>query len=127
MTATKANDTVRLTVAQAIVKFLQVQYSERDGERRRLVQAMFGIFGHGNVHGLGQALHEHGQDMPFYQPRNEQSMVHTAIGFAKANQRLATIACTSSIGPGATNMLTGAATATITTSTATTTASAPFA
>ena len=113
MTTTKSNETIRLTVGQAIVKYLQVQYSERDGERRRLIQATFGIFGHGNVHGLGQALYEYGQDMPFYQPRNEQSMVHTAIGFAKANQRLATIACTSSIGPGATNLLTGAATATI--------------
>ncbi len=108
-----SNDTVRLTVGQAIVKYLQVQFSERDGDRRRLIHAAFGIFGHGNVHGLGQAFYEYGTDIPFYQPRNEQSMVHTAIGFAKANQRLATIACTSSIGPGATNMLTGAATATI--------------
>jgi 3D-(3,5/4)-trihydroxycyclohexane-1,2-dione acylhydrolase (decyclizing) len=111
--AGKLNDTVRLTVGQAIVKYLQVQFSERDENKRRLVHAAFGIFGHGNVHGLGQALREYGTDLPFYQPRNEQSMVHTAIGFAKANQRLATIACTSSIGPGATNMLTGAATATI--------------
>jgi 3D-(3,5/4)-trihydroxycyclohexane-1,2-dione acylhydrolase (decyclizing) len=74
---------------------------------------MFGIFGHGNVAGLGQALYEYGQALPYYQCRNEQSMVHTAIGFAKANLRLATLACTSSIGPGATNMITGAATATI--------------
>jgi 3D-(3,5/4)-trihydroxycyclohexane-1,2-dione acylhydrolase (decyclizing) len=105
--------TLRLTTAQAIVKYLQVQYSEQDGERRRLIAGMFGIFGHGNVAGLGQALTEYGQDLPYYQPRNEQSMVHTAAGYAKANRRLATLACTSSIGPGATNMITGAATATI--------------
>ncbi|MCA1553370.1 MAG: 3D-(3,5/4)-trihydroxycyclohexane-1,2-dione acylhydrolase (decyclizing), partial [Chloroflexi bacterium] len=104
---------MRLTVAQALVKFLQVQYSEHDGERQRLIPAMFGIFGHGNVAGLGQALYEYGDELPYYQPCNEQSMVHTAIGFAKANLRRATFACTSSIGPGATNMLTGAATATI--------------
>src|SRR5215471_19270529 len=101
----------RLTMAQALVKYLQAQYSERDGKSRRLIPAIFGIFGHGNVAGLGQALYECGQDLPYYQPRNEQSMVHTAAGFAKANLRLATLACTSSIGPGATNMITGAATA----------------
>src|SRR6266700_3864396 len=95
--------TVRLTVAQALVKYLQVQYSERDGSSRRLIPALFGIFGHGNVAGLGQALFEYGQDLPYYQPCNEQSMVYTAIGFAKANLRLSTLACTSSIGPGATN------------------------
>ncbi len=105
--------TVRLTVAQALVKYLQVQFSRRDGRSRRLIPAMFGIFGHGNVAGLGQALYEYGADLPYYQPCNEQSMVHTAAGYAKANYRLATMACTSSIGPGATNMLTGAATATI--------------
>src|SRR5215471_1272953 len=103
----------RLTMAQALVKYLQVQYSERDGKSRRLIPAIFGIFGHGNVAGLGQALYEYGHDLPYHQPRNEQSMVHTAIGFAKANRRLATLACTSSIGPGATNMITGAATATV--------------
>ena len=74
---------------------------------------MFGIFGHGNVCGIGQALEECGRDLPYYQPCNEQSMVHTAIGFAKANRRLATLACTASIGPGSTNMITGAAAATI--------------
>src|SRR5438876_8326148 len=74
---------------------------------------MFGIFGHGNAAGLGQALHAYGHALTYYQPCNEQSMVHTAIGFAKANLRLSTLACTSSIGPGATNMITGAATATI--------------
>lgn len=105
--------TVRLTMAQAVVKYLQAQYSERDGRRRRLIPAIFGIFGHGNVAGLGQAIEEYGQELPFYQPCHEQSMVHTASGFAKANLRLSTFACTSSIGPGATNMVTGAATATL--------------
>ena len=100
-------------MAQALVKYLQVQYSERDGKTRRLIPAMFGIFGHGNVAGLGQALCEYGQKLPFYRPNHEQSMVHTAVGFAKANHRLATLACTSSIGPGATNMITGAAVATL--------------
>jgi 3D-(3,5/4)-trihydroxycyclohexane-1,2-dione acylhydrolase (decyclizing) len=105
--------TVRLTMAQALVKYLQVQYSERDGERQRLIPGLFGIFGHGNVAGLGQALEEHGRELPYYQPCNEQSMVHTAVGYAKATCRRATLACTSSIGPGATNMLSGAALATI--------------
>ena len=106
-------ESIRLTMAQAIVKFLQAQYSERDGKRRRFIPAIFGIFGHGNVAGLGQALQEYGAELPYFQPHNEQSMVHTASGFAKANRRLATLACTSSIGPGATNMITGAATATL--------------
>ena len=106
-------ESIRLTMAQALVKYLQVQQSERDGERRRLIPAIFGIFGHGNVAGIGQALYEYGQELPYYQPCNEQSMVHTAMGFAKANRRCATFACSSSIGPGATNMITGAATATI--------------
>ncbi|MDE0184995.1 MAG: 3D-(3,5/4)-trihydroxycyclohexane-1,2-dione acylhydrolase (decyclizing) [Candidatus Poribacteria bacterium] len=103
--------TIRLTMAQALVKYLQVQYSERDGKTRRLIPSIFGIFGHGNVAGLGQALFEYGQELPYRQPRNEQSMVHAALGYAKANNRLAALACTSSIGPGATNMVTGAATA----------------
>ncbi len=110
---TNSQKTLRLTMAQALVKYLQVQYSERDGRTQRLIPAIFGIFGHGNVAGLGQALFEYGHHLPYYQPCNEQSMVHTAAGFAKANLRLATFACTSSIGPGATNMLTGAALATI--------------
>ena len=109
----QSRKTIPLTMAQALVKFLQVQYSERDGKARRLIPAMFGIFGHGNVAGLGQALYEYGQELPFYRPNHEQSMVHTAVGFAKANHRLATLACTSSIGPGATNMITGAAVATL--------------
>jgi 3D-(3,5/4)-trihydroxycyclohexane-1,2-dione acylhydrolase (decyclizing) len=104
---------LRLTMAQALVKYLQTQYSERDGQTRRLIPALFGIFGHGNVCGLGQALEECGGELPYYQPCNEQAMVHTAIGYAKANRRLATLACTASIGPGSTNMITGAATATI--------------
>jgi 3D-(3,5/4)-trihydroxycyclohexane-1,2-dione acylhydrolase (decyclizing) len=103
----------RLTLAQAIVKFLQVQYSEYDGEQQRFIQGIWGIFGHGNVSGLSQALVEYGQDLPYHQPRNEQSMVHASTGFARAKRRKATMACTSSIGPGSTNMITGAATATI--------------
>src|SRR6184192_4956263 len=74
---------------------------------------MFGIFGHGNVHGLGQAVDEYGTELTFFQGHNEQSMVHAAVGYAKATRRRATLACTSSIGPGATNMVTGAAEATI--------------
>ena len=113
MWISKTDQTTRLTMAQAVVKYLQVQYSERDGARRRLIPAMWGIFGHGNVAGLGQALAEVGADLPFYQPHNEQSMVHTASGYAKANLRLSTFACTASVGPGSTNMITGAATATL--------------
>ncbi len=113
MASGQSSSTTRLTMAQALVKYLSVQFSERDGKERRLIPAIFGIFGHGNVAGLGQALYEYGQELPYYQPRNEQSMVHTACGYAKANNRLATLACTSSIGPGSTNMITGAALATI--------------
>ena len=113
MRQSRAPATGLLTVGQALVKFLSRQYSERDGHRRRLIPAIFGIFGHGNVSGLGQALESAGADLPHYQSRNEQSMVHTASGYAKAALRTATLACTSSIGPGATNMVTGAATATI--------------
>lgn len=104
-------DTVRLTMGQALVKFLQVQYTEYDGEEQRFIPAIWGIFGHGNVSGLSQALWEYGADLPYYQPANEQSMVHAASGYARARLRLQTFACTSSIGPGATNMITGAATA----------------
>ena len=105
--------TVRLTTAQAIVRFLGAQYSVRDGRRQRLVPAMLGIFGHGNVAGLGQALDEYQAELPYIQGRNEQSLVHIATAFAKTSRRNATLAVTSSIGPGATNMITGAALATI--------------
>src|SRR5438270_3059727 len=113
MGKTEKNQTIRLTVGQAIVKYLQAQHSKQDNQQQRLIRGMFGIFGHGNVAGLGQALYEYGQDLPYYQPCNEQSMVHTAVGFAKSTRRRATMACTSSIGPGATNMMSGAALATI--------------
>ncbi|WP_234535726.1 3D-(3,5/4)-trihydroxycyclohexane-1,2-dione acylhydrolase (decyclizing) [Streptomyces shenzhenensis] len=105
--------TIRLTVAQALVRFLAAQYTERDGERRRLIGATWGIFGHGNVAGLGQALLQHGDEMPYHQGRNEQAMVHAAVGYARQSNRLATHAVTTSIGPGATNLVTGAALATI--------------
>ncbi len=113
MSAKRNSRKIRLTTAQAMVRYLQVQYSERDGEKHRLIRGIFGIFGHGNVTGLGQALEECGAELPYFQGRNEQGMVHVASGFAKASKRLSTFACTSSIGPGATNMMTGAATATI--------------
>jgi 3D-(3,5/4)-trihydroxycyclohexane-1,2-dione acylhydrolase (decyclizing) len=107
-------NTVTLNMAAALVKFLQQQYVRRDGTEHRLINGVFGIFGHGNVTGFGQAIEEHGgRALPYFQPKTEQAMVHTAIAFAKARRRLGTFACTSSIGPGATNMLTGAATATI--------------
>ena len=104
---------MRLTVGQALIRFLANQYSERDGVEQRLIPGCFGIFGHGNVAGVGQALLEHGEEMPYMLARNEQAMVHAAAGFARQKNRLATYACTSSIGPGATNMVTGAALATI--------------
>ncbi|MGW0837790.1 3D-(3,5/4)-trihydroxycyclohexane-1,2-dione acylhydrolase (decyclizing) [Streptomyces prunicolor] len=105
--------TTRLTVAQALVRFLSVQYTERDGVRRRLIDATWGIFGHGNVAGLGQALIEYADEMSFHQGRNEQSMVHAAVGYARQSNRLSAHAVTTSIGPGATNLVTGAALATI--------------
>jgi 3D-(3,5/4)-trihydroxycyclohexane-1,2-dione acylhydrolase (decyclizing) len=104
---------MRLTVAQALVRFLSVQYGERDGQEQRLIAGCFGIFGHGNVAGVGQALLQHAEELPFYHARNEQAMVHTAAAYARQKNRLSTLACTSSIGPGATNMVTGAALATI--------------
>ncbi|MFJ4364219.1 3D-(3,5/4)-trihydroxycyclohexane-1,2-dione acylhydrolase (decyclizing) [Streptomyces chartreusis] len=106
--------TVRLTVAQALVRFLSAQYTERDGVRHRLIAGTWGIFGHGNVAGLGQALLQAGEDvMPYHQGRNEQSMVHAAVGHARQLDRLSAQAVTTSIGPGATNLVTGAALATI--------------
>ncbi|MDX1601033.1 MAG: thiamine pyrophosphate-binding protein, partial [Anaerolineales bacterium] len=104
--------TVRLTMAQALIRFLKAQYVARDGKEQPFFAGCFGIFGHGNVAGVGQALQET-PDFRYYQARNEQAMVHTAAAFAKMNDRLRTFACTSSIGPGATNMITGAAGATI--------------
>ena len=104
---------MRLTVAQAIVRFLGAQHTERDGEQRRLIAGCFGIFGHGNVAGIGQALLQEPDLMPYYQGRNEQGMVHAAAGYARMSDRLSTLACTASVGPGSTNMVTGAALATI--------------
>ena len=105
-------DTERLTMAQAIVRFLKNQYSERDGVEQPFFGGCFGIFGHGNVAGIGQALQQY-PDFRYYQTRNEQAMVHTAAAYAKHTNRMRTLVCTSSIGPGASNMVTGAATATI--------------
>jgi 3D-(3,5/4)-trihydroxycyclohexane-1,2-dione acylhydrolase (decyclizing) len=105
---------VRLTAAQALVRYLAAQWSERDGERRRVIPGIFGIFGHGNVCGLGPALEEDaGRELAFHQPKNEQAMVHAAIGYARARSLLSTMACTASIGPGSANLLTGAASATV--------------
>lgn len=111
--------TIRLTVGQAIVRYLSQQYTERDGVERRFIRGVFGIFGHGNVAGLGQALlqnevsPEEGEDrVEFWHGRNEQGMVHAAAAYAKASNRLETLAVTSSVGPGALNMVTGAALAT---------------
>jgi 3D-(3,5/4)-trihydroxycyclohexane-1,2-dione acylhydrolase (decyclizing) len=109
--------TVRLTVAQALVRFLASQYTERDGQRQRLIEGCWGIFGHGNVAGVGQALLQAAEtgdaDLKYYLARNEQAMVHASVGFARMRNRLQTFACTASIGPGSTNMVTGAALATI--------------
>ncbi|WP_405872590.1 MULTISPECIES: 3D-(3,5/4)-trihydroxycyclohexane-1,2-dione acylhydrolase (decyclizing) [unclassified Streptomyces] len=121
---TPTTSTTRLTVAQALVRFLSVQYTERDGVRQRLIGATWGIFGHGNVAGIGQALIEYATVpsggtpptppvMPYHQGRNEQAMVHAAVGYARQSNRLSTHAVTTSIGPGATNLVTGAALATI--------------
>ena len=119
---TSPSGTVRLTVAQATVRFLANQWTERDGERRRLFAGCFGIFGHGNVAGIGQALLQEevraadaGEvpGLPYVLARNEQAMVHTSVAYARQKDRLQTWVCTASVGPGSTNMLTGAALATI--------------
>ncbi len=102
-----------LTVAQALVRFLAVQEVERDGTRQRFFAGCLGIFGHGNVAGLGQALAQHQDLLPYHPARNEQAMVHIAAGYARQRNRLGTWACTTSVGPGATNLVTGAALATI--------------
>ncbi|WP_216332473.1 3D-(3,5/4)-trihydroxycyclohexane-1,2-dione acylhydrolase (decyclizing) [Rhizobium sp. X9] len=107
------SNTIRLTAAQATIMYLQKQFSVFDGERERLIGGIFGIFGHGNVASISQAIDEYGNELPYYQPKNEQAMVHAAIGYAKMRNRRATLACTASIGPGSTNMITGAATATV--------------
>ncbi|MDX6386847.1 MAG: hypothetical protein QOD85_649 [Gaiellaceae bacterium] len=103
----------RLTAAQALIRFLAGQRVERDGVEQRFFEGCFGIFGHGNVAGIGQALYQQPELLTYYQARNEQAMVHTAVGFARMKNRLATLACTTSIGPGATNLVTGAALATV--------------
>ncbi len=106
-------ETRRLTMAQALVLYCSRQYTDAAGERRRLIPRVLGIFGHGNVAGLGAALDEFRNQMPYVQGRNEQSLVHAAVAYAKASRRRSVLAVTSSIGPGATNMVTGAALATI--------------
>src|SRR3989475_6090286 len=104
---------IRLTAAQTLVRFLAEQYVERDGVEHRFFGGCFGIFGHGNVAGIGEALYESPELLTYYQGRSEQGMVHAAIGYARMRNRLGALACTTSIGPGATNMVTGAATATV--------------
>lgn len=106
---------IRLTTGQAVVRFIARQFVERDGRESRFIEGIWGIFGHGNVAGLGQGIVEcaHAEGLRFYRPQNEQAMVHTAAAFAKHRNRLSAFACTTSIGPGAANMITGAAGATI--------------
>jgi 3D-(3,5/4)-trihydroxycyclohexane-1,2-dione acylhydrolase (decyclizing) len=104
---------MRLTAAQALVRFLAEQVVERDGIEHRFFGGCFGIFGHGNVAGIGEALFERPDLLTYFQARNEQAMVHTATGYARMRNRLGALVCTSSIGPGATNMVTGAALATV--------------
>lgn len=105
--------TRRLTMAQALILYLSKQYVARDGVENPFFAGVWGIFGHGNVAGIGQALHQLKHEMRYYQSRNEQAQVHTAVAYAKHKNRMQTFACTSSIGPGATNMITGAALATV--------------
>src|SRR6266446_317965 len=105
--------TKRLTMAQALISYLSRQYVARDGQENPFFAGVWGIFGHGNVAGIGQALQQYSKDIRYYQSRNEQAQVHAAVAYAKHKNRLQTFACTSSIGPGATNMLTGAALAMI--------------
>lgn len=113
MTQPNYGKTERLTVAQAVVRFIAAQYTIADGVKQRFIPAAMGIFGHGNVAGLGQALDQYSDILPFVQGRNEQGLVHAAVGFAKATNRRQTLAVTASIGPGAMNMVTPAALATV--------------
>lgn len=113
MTQNTPHPTVRLTVGQAVVRFLQAQYVERDGVTEKFFGGGFGIFGHGNVAGLGQAMLQYEDEFPYYQGRNEQGMVHIGIGYAKMRNRLGALVVSTSVGPGATNMVTGAGTATV--------------
>jgi len=113
MTQPRSGGTIRLTVAQAIVLYIARQYSVSDFGRQRFVPACFGIFGHGNVAGLGQALDEYHDQLPFMQGRHEQALAHAAIAFAKERRRTQTIAVTASVGPGAMNLMTAAALATV--------------
>ncbi|MFD2758133.1 3D-(3,5/4)-trihydroxycyclohexane-1,2-dione acylhydrolase (decyclizing) [Gulosibacter faecalis] len=110
---TQSTETVRLTVGQAVIRFLNAQYVERDGTVEKFFGGAFGIFGHGNVAGIGQAMLQYQDEFPYYQGRNEQGMVHIATGYAKMRNRLGALAVSTSIGPGATNMVTGAGTATV--------------
>ena len=103
--------TIRLTAAQAMVRFLSAQRVEIDGRKQRLFEGVFAIFGHGNVAGVGEALFAIRDVLPTYRAHNEQAMAHAAIAFAKASRRRRMMACTTSIGPGATNMVTAAAVA----------------
>jgi 3D-(3,5/4)-trihydroxycyclohexane-1,2-dione acylhydrolase (decyclizing) len=107
------SDTVRLTAGQALIKYLINQRVERDGEVNRFFSGIWGIFGHGNIGGIAQAIQQYEDEFPYYLSRNEQAMVHTSIAYAKMKNRTRAFACLSSIGPGATNMITGAATATV--------------
>jgi len=113
MSNSRSGKTVQLTVAQAVITYLSKQYSVADGDRRRLIPATLGIFGHGNVAGMGQALDQLSELMPFVQGRNEQSLGHLATGYGKAMKRRATLAVTASIGPGALNLVTAAGLATV--------------
>src|SRR5438477_9595581 len=105
--------TMRLTASQALILFVAAQHVERDGVEQRFFGGCFGIFGHGNVAGIGEALYEAPELLTYYQARNEQGMVHAAVGYARMKDRLGAFVCTTSIGPGATNMVTGAALATV--------------
>jgi 3D-(3,5/4)-trihydroxycyclohexane-1,2-dione acylhydrolase (decyclizing) len=105
--------TQKITLAQALIKYISVQFIERDGAEQKFFAGVWGIFGHGNVAGIGQALQQYAADIRYYQSRNEQAQVHTAVAYAKHKNRLQTFACTTSIGPGAINMVTGAAVATV--------------